>query len=220
MLNRVLTVACGFSFSVAVAGCANLAPQAIGDDGQFRISTAMANTEQGGEAIVVRPTTIKGDEHIETQPNSDLIFDAISIPSEIQQDTAKKSRQGVNILFDTQADRAAHELPESPETTVHDAALVPLKTAVDDNPERLMGLGVEELITMLGSPRFVRRDSLAQLWRYRIKSCILDLFLYRNIGRSKFLVNYTEARRPKGGRAVKRKCFGALLLKKLVGEVG
>ena len=200
----------------------DLAPQASvpnSDDGPFRIATAKADSEQDDEATVVRPNTTKGDEDIETQPNTDPMFDAISIPFGIQQDTSKVSRQDSTLLFDFQKSGTAHELPESLQTTVQGATLAPLKPTVDDNPERLMGLGIGELAAMLGSPRFVRRDSSAQLWRYRNKSCILDLFLYRNVGRSEFYVNYIEARRAKGGVALKRKCFGALLLQKLVGEV-
>lgn len=202
MLKRVLTVACGLS--VAVAGCVNLVPQASvsnGDDVPFRMAAAKADPEQGDGTTVVRPNPTKGDEVTETQPNTDSNFDAISIP------------------FDTQAGEIAHELPELLKVTVQDAAPALLKPAVDDNPERLMGLGVGDLIKMLGNPRFVRRDSFAQLWRYRNKSCILDLFLYRNGSQSEFFVNYIEARRAKGGVALKRKCFGALLLQKLVGEV-
>ena len=204
MLNRVLTVACGVSLSVAVAGCVGLAPQAgvpNGDDVPFRIATAMADNEQDDDATVVGPNITKGNEVTETQSNTHPLVDVISVP------------------FDTQADGTAHELPDTLETTVQDAALAGLKPAVDDNPERLMGLGVGELIIMLGSPRFVRRDSSAQLWRYRNKSCILDLFLYRNDDQSEYFVNYIEARRAKGGVALKRPCFGALLLQKLVEEV-
>jgi hypothetical protein len=90
----------------------------------------------------------------------------------------------------------------------------PAKPAIDDNPERLMGLGAAELTAVLGDPRFVRRDSSAQLWRYRHKNCILDLFLYRDTGRPEYFVSHIEARHHKGGTAVKRDCFGALLLER------
>ncbi len=36
----------------------------------------------------------------------------------------------------------------------------------------------EEIRQVLGDPRFVRDDALAQLWRYRTESCILNLFLF------------------------------------------
>ena len=96
----------------------------------------------------------------------------------------------------------------------------PEKPAIDDDPERLMGLGTRELTRMLGNPRFVRRDDSAQLWRYRNTSCILDLFLYRNADRPDFVVSYVEARRSEGGVAQERECFGALLLDQLDREAG
>lgn len=96
----------------------------------------------------------------------------------------------------------------------------PAKPAIDDDPERLMGLATAELTAMLGNPRFVRRDSSAQLWRYRNKNCILDLFLYRDTGRPEYFVSHVEARHHQGGTAVKRDCFGALLLERRDREAG
>ena len=94
------------------------------------------------------------------------------------------------------------------------------KPAIDDDPGRLMGLGTVELLRMLGDPRFVRRDASAQLWRYRNKSCILDLFLYREPGRPEYFVSHIEARHGNGGAAEKRECFGALLLERRDREAG
>ena len=36
----------------------------------------------------------------------------------------------------------------------------------------------EEIRHVLGDPLFVRDDALAQLWRYRTETCILNLFLF------------------------------------------
>jgi hypothetical protein len=91
----------------------------------------------------------------------------------------------------------------------------PVKPSIDDNPDRLMGMDTGDLTQVLGSPRFVRRDASAQLWRYRSASCVLDLFLYRNEGRPEYLVSHVEARASGGGNAEKRECFGALLLERL-----
>ncbi len=96
----------------------------------------------------------------------------------------------------------------------------PAKPAIDDDPERLIGLATAELTAMLGDPRFVRRDSSAQLWRYRNKTCILDLFLYRDTGRPEYFVSHVEARHHQGGAAEKRDCFGALLLERRDREAG
>ena len=133
MLSRVLTVACGLSLSVAIAGCVDLAPQAGSpnrDDGPFVIVTVKADTEQDDEATLVRPNTTKGDEVIETQPNTDPNFDPTSIPFDIQQDTATESLQVLTRPSDTQAGKTADAPPESLKTTVQDAAPAPLKPAV------------------------------------------------------------------------------------------
>lgn len=45
-------------------------------------------------------------------------------------------------------------------------------------PEQLVGLKPEEVKQILGSPALVRHDSPAQIWQYRSRDCVLDLFLY------------------------------------------
>ena len=45
-------------------------------------------------------------------------------------------------------------------------------------PERIMGLTRTELLDLLGKPDFLRRDAPAEIWQYRGKECILDVFLY------------------------------------------
>ncbi|MDX1483868.1 MAG: hypothetical protein R3229_05240 [Alphaproteobacteria bacterium] len=42
----------------------------------------------------------------------------------------------------------------------------------------LMGLGDDQLLDLLGPPRFRRIDDPAALWQYRGTGCILDVFLY------------------------------------------
>jgi hypothetical protein len=96
----------------------------------------------------------------------------------------------------------------------------PPPPAIDDDPDRLMGLGTTDLTRMLGDPRFVRRDSSAQLWRYRNKTCILDLFLYRGKGRPEYEVSHIETRRREGGASPMRECFGALLMEQMKRKAG
>jgi hypothetical protein len=71
---------------------------------------------------------------------------------------------------------------------------VDLITAIpkDAKPNKLIGLESRGLAEKLGSPSFVRRDGEAEVWQYLSKSCILDVFLYRNDG--KLLVDYAELR--------------------------
>jgi len=58
--------------------------------------------------------------------------------------------------------------------------------------ERLHGLSVDDLRTMLGMPDFRRHDAAAEIWQYRGSGCILDLFLYRETGG--YRVSYAETR--------------------------
>jgi hypothetical protein len=72
-------------------------------------------------------------------------------------------------------------------------------------PERYQGLRGAELVQLLGTPDFRRRDAGAEIWQYRAGACILDLFLYEDGGA--FHVIYAETR----SRATGRACNEALV---------
>ncbi len=225
VVSRVYTTACGVFLSLLLAGCVEPGQQVTetpwdariwtgdSDDGSATTDAVQSDAGQDVDAALAQPDTgVRADAGAATEPPQKS-----TPPSE------------------PQAPAASGEPPKPPESTVQDTApaagppiaaaatpvpLAPEKPAIDDDPERLMGLGAGELTLMLGSPGFVRRDASAQLWRYRNKSCILDLFLYRNAGRPEFIVSHVEARLSKGGAAAKRDCFGALLLERLDREAG
>lgn len=84
---------------------------------------------------------------------------------------------------------------------------------IDDNPRRLLGLDVKSLTGLLGAPRFTRRDPPAQLWRYRDKGCVLDLFLYEDTNKkSRSTVRHYEARSLSNSNFTARSCLRALLI--------
>jgi len=45
-------------------------------------------------------------------------------------------------------------------------------------PKHLVGLESSRVNVLLGPPDFRRTDSPAEVWQYRSKACVLDLFLY------------------------------------------
>lgn len=138
-------------------------------------------------------------------------------------DVRQPSVSPESLAGDPQDESLAAGTParSAPPPTVFAAPeIAPEPPAIDDDPKRLMGLDTSELTRMLGDPGFVRRDSSAQLWRYRSKTCILDLFLYRTGGRPEFSVSHVETRRSEGGSTPQRECFGALLLERLNREAG
>jgi hypothetical protein len=84
---------------------------------------------------------------------------------------------------------------------------------IDDDPRRLIGLDVKSLTGLLGTPGFTRRDPPAQLWRYRDKGCILDLFLYETPKhKSTSVVRHFEARSLSKTNMTARSCLRALLI--------
>lgn len=92
---------------------------------------------------------------------------------------------------------------------------------IDDDPRRLLGLDGKSLTGLLGRPGFKRRDPPAQLWRYRDKGCILDLFLYRDTkkkGRS--FVRHFEARSLSKTNMTARSCLRALLVARTQPKAG
>lgn len=49
---------------------------------------------------------------------------------------------------------------------------------IDPDPERFLGIPSRRVAAQLGAPAVVRRDPPAQVWQYRTRRCVLDVFLY------------------------------------------
>ena len=56
----------------------------------------------------------------------------------------------------------------------------------------LVGLSASDLSALIGSPRWMRRESPAQVWQYQGATCVLDVVLYEEGGAPR--VVYAEAR--------------------------
>lgn len=49
---------------------------------------------------------------------------------------------------------------------------------VDADPDRLMGLSQDAVGARLGQPELVRKEAPAEIWQYRTRDCVLDVFFY------------------------------------------
>jgi hypothetical protein len=49
-------------------------------------------------------------------------------------------------------------------------------------PASLVGLSAADLSAIIGTPRWMRRESPAQVWQYLGATCVLDVFLYEEGG--------------------------------------
>lgn len=79
----------------------------------------------------------------------------------------------------------------------------------------LAGMATDQVIGLLGPPRFKRRDNPAEIWQYRNKACALDLFLYQAGTGAAFRVRHFETRRRDRGLGAEKNnakaCFISLL---------
>ena len=50
------------------------------------------------------------------------------------------------------------------------------------SPSSLIGHTITQISALFGTPVFVRRDPPGEFWRYRSKSCVLEMFFYRRAG--------------------------------------
>lgn len=77
------------------------------------------------------------------------------------------------------------------------------------DPARLARLTREKVRDLLGQPAFVRRESGAEFWRYRHRSCILELYFYEKDGQP--VLDHLETREAGRDPAVMGRCIGALV---------
>lgn len=107
----------------------------------------------------------------------------------------------------TAASVAAAVAVAEPAVAVETAALPLPPSGPVDEPRRLKGLSGRQVIQVLGSPGFRRRDNPAEIWQYRVRACTLDLFLYDGDGGQ--TVTHVAVRSPSG--MSERDCFDAVV---------
>lgn len=111
---------------------------------------------------------------------------------------------------ETSASQTTGESAPVQESAVPKAPALP---EIDDDPEQLITMTRDDLNGLLGQPDLVRRESPAEIWQYRGKSCVLDVFLYNKEGQpdSPFKVVYSEARDLEAQNTDQRACLNELM---------
>ncbi|MFQ5773367.1 MAG: hypothetical protein ACE5GS_02505 [Kiloniellaceae bacterium] len=110
-------------------------------------------------------------------------------------------------------DSADAALRAEAEAVATKTAAPPPEPAIDDDPDRLLGLDRGALGALLGEPALIRREPPAEIWQYRGATCIFDVFLYEEAGRDR--VTYLEARDTAAQTVEARGCFNELLRARL-----
>ncbi len=95
--------------------------------------------------------------------------------------------------------KAAEIAPEAAEEAAAEAEVAAIpppepepEPVIEDDPARLIGMTPHDIVTFLGAPELIRRETPANIWQYRAEGCVLDLVLYPEEGTDR--VTYVEAR--------------------------
>ena len=75
-------------------------------------------------------------------------------------------------------------------------------------PDNPLGLDPAGLTKWFGTPSLIRRDYPAEVWQYRTKGCVLELYLYPVDDH--MAVTHAEARGPAAGGSALKPCLSAL----------
>ena len=103
-------------------------------------------------------------------------------------------------------DRAASTTPQQQPNAVAEPAAPPQQAAID--PASLVGMTGERITALFGTPVFVRRDPPGEFWRYRGKTCVLELFFYLNEGSQR--IDHIETRNTGGNSQDRAGCVAKL----------
>ena len=93
-----------------------------------------------------------------------------------------------------------------------ETAMLPPRTG-KLTPETLKGLSAAQAESELGQPSFRRRDPPAEIWQYRVRACILDLFLYKE--ESGQVITHYAVRTPSGTAITDKACLDEVLTRQV-----
>lgn len=84
------------------------------------------------------------------------------------------------------------------------------KSADLPTPKQLVGLGRDQIQSMLGYPWLLKREGAAELWQYRVPACVLDIFLL-GASSEELKVAYVDLRSRRENRPPTASCYADIL---------
>lgn len=81
----------------------------------------------------------------------------------------------------------------------------------EPDPNELVGMSGEAVADLLGTPGLLRRESLAEVWRYSSPLCFLHVFLYADDAGRGHRVTHFDATGPDALPVDARECYGSLM---------
>ena len=101
--------------------------------------------------------------------------------------------------------------PTPPTKLPDDPQLIALGAPDAPDPMRLIGKDQSVIRYLLGDPDFRRQESHAEIWQYRDRSCILDLFLYAEKHSAAVTVAHVDVRAGATTKPAPSACLSVLL---------
>jgi hypothetical protein len=108
----------------------------------------------------------------------------------------------------TVPDQSMATPPAAPAVTAVPEPTEPMPQDRPITPDSLIGQTAAQITTLFGTPVFVRRDPPGEFWRYRGKSCVMEMFFYRRAGAVS--LNHVETRGNGAASKEKLACIAAL----------
>ncbi len=158
--GSVLRTLLALGTSVALAACASSSRVEEGATPAIAESAMVAEAaEKTGGAPYVAPKPVK------TEP--------------AKAEPAKTEATGPQVAkVEPPKPDAPVEKPAEPQVPAQNVNLTRAKPPVETpTPKQLIGLSRDEVQSLLGFPWLLKREGTAELWQYRVTSCVLDLFL-------------------------------------------
>ena len=107
-----------------------------------------------------------------------------------------------------------HDQPDNVSLALSTAIILGMSSLDERNAKEFNGRQSESLINLIGQPDFVRRDGVVEIWQYRSKACIFDLFIYgKSVDKT---VKYAEVRGDGIGTGPQLVCFAKLLQARVI----
>lgn len=132
--------------------------------------------------------------------------DAIK-PDSVAADTAGKAEAGP---AEAKIDAVTADGTAAPAVQPKNVSLGRALPAETPTPKQLVGLSRDEVQSLLGFPWLLKREGTAELWQYRVTSCVLDLFLL-GPDPSELKVSHVELRSRRENRPPTVACYVDIL---------
>jgi hypothetical protein len=139
---------------------------------------ADAAEKTGGAVVVPPPKIAKAEPDKPEAPKPDAGKPEASTAGAAKNEAGKtEPATGEAGPLAASIDAVTAAAPAPPAAQPKNVNLTRGRPAEIPTPKQLIGLNRDEVHSLLGFPWLLKREGTAELWQYRVTSCVLDLFL-------------------------------------------